>query len=314
MPVKLTLAITIFLLAVTLAAKPLEAQTASAQSGSQSTAAAPTFTNDDVIKLVQAQFSEATVLGKIKSSNCDFDTSTDALIKLKRDGVSEPVLQAMMDAMTPAAPPPAAASPADDPQPANSSSADCADYSSCVQAGALAIQSAQWDQALASLQKASSLDPTKAVPWGYIGAVYLATGQYDQVPAAGNKNLSLGGPLNLRVCHLKAFQPCEQGKFVLGLKEISFVGPNGQKLFAVAPSQIVVKGVVNDPALAHAYFSIQAEGKNYRFDYIPVGVTCNILGLVQCPQPGIDQQLAVANYVVQTIPRLASGDLGSSPP
>jgi hypothetical protein len=308
MPVKLGTAITIFLAAVTLGAKPLEAQTALAQSGSQSPTAPQTFTNDDVIKLVQAQLSESVILAKIKSSTCDFDTNTDALIKLKRAGVSEPVLQAMLDAMTPAPVP-----PGDDPA-QNPPAADCGDYSSCLQAGAQAIQSAQWDQALSYLQKASSLDPTKAVPWGYIGAVYLATGQYDQVPTAGNKNLSLGGPLGLKVCHLKTLQPCEQGKFLLGLKEISFFGQNGQKLFAVAPSQVVVKGAFNDPSMLHAYFSIQAAGKNYKFDYIPIGVTCDISVLVQCPREGIDQQFAVANYVAQAIPRLASGELRSSPP
>jgi len=309
MPVKLIPAIAIFLLAITLGANPLEAQTASAQSGSQSSAAAQTMTNDDVIKLVRAHFKEATLLKQINSSTCNFDTSTDALIKLKDAGVSDAVIEAMIDVMKPPPPPDGGDSTTTNPP-----DAGCGDYTSCVQQGAQAIQSAQYDQALAYLQKASSLDPTKAVPWGYIGAVYLATGQYDQVPAAGNKNLSLGGPLGLKACHLKTLQPCEQGNFMLGLKEISFFGPTGQKLFAVAPSQVVVKGAVNLPSLANAYFSIQVEGKNYKFDYIPVGVTCQMNAFVQCPQQGIDQQLAVANYVAQTIPRLASGELGSSPP
>jgi hypothetical protein len=310
--VKLSSAIAIFLVAVTLGAKPLEAQTVSAtsaQSGSQSTTAAQTFTNDDVIKLTQAKLPDSVVLAKIKSSTCDFDTSTDALVKLKRAGVSETVLQAMMDAMTPT-PPPAT----DEPPATNPAEPDCSEYSSCLQRGAQAIQSAQWDQALAYLQKASSKDPTKPVPWGYMGAVYLATGQYEQVPVAGDKVLSLGGSIGLPVCHWKAFLYCEQGKFSLGLKEISFFGPNGQKLFAAAPSQVVVKGAFNDPSTLHAYFSIQAAGKSYKFDYIPVGVACEISVFVQCPQQGIDQQLAVANYVAQTIPRLASGELGSSPP
>jgi tetratricopeptide (TPR) repeat protein len=56
------------------------------------------LTNDDIIKLVQAKLPDSIVLAKIKSSSCDFDTSTDALIKLKGAGASDPVLQAILDA------------------------------------------------------------------------------------------------------------------------------------------------------------------------------------------------------------------------
>src|SRR6266436_3269520 len=63
------------------------------------------LTNDDIIKLVQAKLPDSVVIAKIKSSSCDFVTSTDALIKLKQAGASEPVLQAILDAAAQSNPP-----------------------------------------------------------------------------------------------------------------------------------------------------------------------------------------------------------------
>ena len=56
------------------------------------------LTNDDVLKLVRARVPDSIVIESIKSSNCAFDTSPDALIGLKRTGVSAAVLQAMAEA------------------------------------------------------------------------------------------------------------------------------------------------------------------------------------------------------------------------
>jgi hypothetical protein len=66
--------------------------------GNQSTASTQSLTNDDIIKLVQAKLPDSVVIAKIKSSSSEFDTSPDALIKLKRAGVSDSVLQAIVDA------------------------------------------------------------------------------------------------------------------------------------------------------------------------------------------------------------------------
>jgi len=59
------------------------------------------------------------------------------------------------------------------------------------------------------------------------------------------------------------------------------------------------------------------QGKNYNFDFLdflPHDVTCSIPGrLLQCPPQRVAQQLAVANYVSQAIPKLASGTLGPLP-
>jgi len=59
--------------------------------------AGPALTNDDVVKLVKAKLPESVIIKKINASNCAFDTDPDALIKLKQAGVSEAVIDAMVD-------------------------------------------------------------------------------------------------------------------------------------------------------------------------------------------------------------------------
>jgi hypothetical protein len=54
--------------------------------------------NEDIIKLVKVGIDDATIIAKIGSSKCQFDTSTDALIELKKSGVSPAVLKTMMGA------------------------------------------------------------------------------------------------------------------------------------------------------------------------------------------------------------------------
>src|SRR5262249_21141189 len=55
------------------------------------------LTNDKIAKMATFKLGDTVILGKIKTSQCSFDTSPDALIKLKQAGVSDAVLQAMID-------------------------------------------------------------------------------------------------------------------------------------------------------------------------------------------------------------------------
>src|SRR5215467_7371277 len=81
-----------------------------------------TLTNQSIMEMLKAGLSERVVIAKIRTSPSSFDTSTDALIALKKNGVSEKVIEAMMSpaaAAAPAAPPSApAASVAMAPTPA----------------------------------------------------------------------------------------------------------------------------------------------------------------------------------------------------
>jgi hypothetical protein len=54
--------------------------------------------NQDILKMVKNGFDDATILAKISSSKCHFDTSTDALIQLKQGGASAAVLKAVVAA------------------------------------------------------------------------------------------------------------------------------------------------------------------------------------------------------------------------
>lgn len=59
----------------------------------------PTLTNEEVIKLVEAGFSEGTIVKRIEDSPVDFDLSTAKLEELRRRRVTEPIILAMTVAM-----------------------------------------------------------------------------------------------------------------------------------------------------------------------------------------------------------------------
>lgn len=77
-----------------------------------------TLTNQSVVEMVKAGLAERVIIAKIRTSPTNFDTSTDALIALKKNGVPEKVIEAIMSpasastASAPAAPPPPPGAPA----------------------------------------------------------------------------------------------------------------------------------------------------------------------------------------------------------
>ena len=58
---------------------------------------ANTLINKDIIKLSQLKLSKIIILQKIKTSKCNFDTSTDALVELTNAGIDEEIIVAMMN-------------------------------------------------------------------------------------------------------------------------------------------------------------------------------------------------------------------------
>ena len=66
------------------------------------------LTNQLVVDLVKAGLSERVVVAKIRTSPTNFDTGTDALIALKKNGVPEKVIEAMMSPTAAASAAPAA--------------------------------------------------------------------------------------------------------------------------------------------------------------------------------------------------------------
>ena len=70
-----------------------------------SPAAAETLNNDSVLTLLNAGLGDEVVIAKIKSSEANFELSTDTVIALKQRGISGPVLAAMITASAIAAQP-----------------------------------------------------------------------------------------------------------------------------------------------------------------------------------------------------------------
>jgi hypothetical protein len=62
------------------------------------------LTNDSVIQMIKAGLPEAVVIAKIKSTSSKFDLKTDSLVSLKKAGVSDKVLEAMVAAGSGSAP------------------------------------------------------------------------------------------------------------------------------------------------------------------------------------------------------------------
>jgi len=54
------------------------------------------LTNDSVVQMVKAGLPEAVVIAKIRSTATKFDLRTESLVSLKKNGVSDKVLEAMM--------------------------------------------------------------------------------------------------------------------------------------------------------------------------------------------------------------------------
>lgn len=61
------------------------------------------LTNDSIINLVRAQFKEKTILTLMRTSPVSFDLSSTKLIQLKKNGVSETIIQAMIQQQSVAA-------------------------------------------------------------------------------------------------------------------------------------------------------------------------------------------------------------------
>jgi len=201
--------------------------------------------------------------------------------------------------------PPAGSQPAVQPPSATA----CADYDPCFEGALGAIRSSDWQRAIANFEAAANQRPNSPDPWNALGLVYLGMGRHEEAPAMLDKGLSLGR-VSLNVCHELTFR-CQEGTFSLGSDEISFTR-NSRKEFAVPPSKVTPVRVVEFRKAVG--FRLSVEGKNYNFDFLPLGVTCDNSGIrPQCPEQGGAQQLAVANYVLATLPKLASGALGRSP-
>jgi hypothetical protein len=64
------------------------------------------ITNETIVTLVKAGLGEELIISKIKTSQTQFDVSTDGILKLKSEGVNEKIIKTMIEASSPKAPTP----------------------------------------------------------------------------------------------------------------------------------------------------------------------------------------------------------------
>jgi hypothetical protein len=55
------------------------------------------LTNDDIVQMVKGGFDEQTIIKAIHADETAFDTSVQSLLTLKNDGVSKPIIDAMLE-------------------------------------------------------------------------------------------------------------------------------------------------------------------------------------------------------------------------
>jgi hypothetical protein len=59
------------------------------------------ITNETIVTMVKAGLGEELIISKIKTSQNQFDVSTDSILKLKNEGVNENIIKAMIEASKP---------------------------------------------------------------------------------------------------------------------------------------------------------------------------------------------------------------------
>ena len=69
------------------------------EGGSPKLEKTPTLTNDSIVELVEAGFSEGTIIRRIQQSPAEFDLTPQKLAELRKRRVTEPVIAAMREAM-----------------------------------------------------------------------------------------------------------------------------------------------------------------------------------------------------------------------
>jgi hypothetical protein len=77
------------------------AQIASAQTPPAQTAPVEVLTNETITRMAELKLGDGLITSKIQASNCNFQTGIDEIVKLKAAGVSDAVIQAMVEAGAP---------------------------------------------------------------------------------------------------------------------------------------------------------------------------------------------------------------------
>jgi len=144
------------------------------------------LTNADIESLVSAGISADVIQAKIATSECAFDTSTEALVQLKKAGVPNPVLAAMVlrDAR-----PAQAAVTAPKPEPARPVLG--AEASGHVERAQVFVARRSWAEAAAAYKAALQTNQGDATLHNQLGICYQRMGDAAQARLAYEKAIAL---------------------------------------------------------------------------------------------------------------------------
>ncbi len=185
--------------------------------------------------------------------------------------------------------------------------ATCNNYAECFHGGMEAYQSEDWEGAIEGFKAATGHNSTKGESWVWLGRAYLGAGHTEDFSAAWDKALALGTSISVDLCRQRGIAWCERGTLLLDARTISFAGKS--QLFSATPSEVTAHGFEgNSATMTVSFFKLKVSKKDYTFDPVPVGIICEA-GAAQltCPPPGVAQQMAIGIYVLNAIPKLASG-------
>jgi hypothetical protein len=188
----------------------------------------------------------------------------------------------------------------------------CSTYTACFNAALTAYQLGHWSTATAEFEAAAAKDPQKGDPWVWLGRILFRNGQPVQLQdlsSKWDKALSLGSKISIAGCHEINFRTCQRGDFALSTKFIAFFANGSDEVFNSPPQEVEPGHVFNNSAGQHIAYNLKIAGKRHGIDFFPFDVNCTLNMMIQCPEEGITQQLLIATYVSQVVPKLASGAL-----
>jgi len=144
--------------------------------------------------------------------------------------------------------------------------------------------------------------------WTWLGRIYLRVNRIDDFTRIWDKALSVGNFLGIPACLEYKSRHCVRGmldigKTLSGYKIAFVVGLSSSKdVFRVSPLDVTVSGAANVVGAGSLSFHV---GDNAFMLYIiPWLGICKIKQTVKCGAEGTAEQLAIADYLTRTIPRL----------
>jgi tetratricopeptide (TPR) repeat protein len=144
------------------------------------------LTNTDIESLASAGISADVIQAKIATSECAFDTSTEALVQLKKAGVPNSVLAAMVSRDARPAPAAATMPTPEPPRPVQGAAA-----SGYVERAQVFVARGSWAEAVAAYKAALRANQGDATLHNQLGICYQRMGDAKQARLAYEKAISL---------------------------------------------------------------------------------------------------------------------------